>query len=189
MELKDAGVKFKSIEDDYDDELNLSMFNILFEHGYFKIPKFKVDDKTETFFRNIIAYEQHSSEDDKHKYFSDDIFLMDLLINTKEDVNKLCHDEVPNNWLGDDEEVALMFNNLGKRMFISEQFYKAEQCSKVKAHCKRWSNRGVASLKRDYFSNIWVTIATISAAFLLLLTITHTVIALITIIILPLSRH
>ncbi|KAL7169292.1 hypothetical protein ACSBR2_034357 [Camellia fascicularis] len=81
-----------------------------------------------------------------------------------------------------------MFNNLGKGMFISEQFYYAEQCSKVKAHCKRLPNRGVASLKRDYFSNIWLTVATISAAFLLLLIITHTVIALITIIISPLSR-
>ncbi|GMP86424.1 hypothetical protein CsSME_00039206 [Camellia sinensis var. sinensis] len=153
------------------------------------ILKYQIDDKIETFFRNIIAYEQHSLEDDKHKYFSDYTFFMDLLINTKEDVNKLCRDEVPNNWLGDDEEVALMFNNLGKGMFISEQFYYAEQCSKVKAHCKRWSNKGVASLKRDYFSNLWVTVATISAAFLLLLTITHTVIALITIIISPLSRH
>lgn len=73
------------------------------------ILKYQIDDKTETFFRNIIAYEQHSLEDDKHKYFSDYTFFMDLLINTKEDVNKLCRDEVPNNWLGDDEEVALMF--------------------------------------------------------------------------------
>ncbi|KAL7169291.1 hypothetical protein ACSBR2_034356 [Camellia fascicularis] len=97
MELKDAGVKFEATEDDYDDELNLSMFNIQFEHGYFEIPKFNVNDKIETFFRNIIAYEQHSLEDDKHKYFSDYTFFMDLLINTKEDVNKLCRDEIPNN--------------------------------------------------------------------------------------------
>ncbi|GMP62665.1 hypothetical protein CsSME_00024672 [Camellia sinensis var. sinensis] len=61
-------------------------------------------------------------------------------------------------------------------------FYYAEQCSKVNAHCKRWWNRRVASLKHDYFKNICVTFATITAGFLLLLlTFTQTVIALITI--------
>ncbi|THF94939.1 hypothetical protein TEA_007884 [Camellia sinensis var. sinensis] len=174
--MSDAGVKFE-----IRDERNQSMFDIRFEHGHFKIPKFKVTDSTETFFRNIIAYEQHSS-DDKPKYFTDYTYFMDQLINCKEDVTQLrCH-EVLENWLGDDEVVALMFNNLGKGRIISEQFYYAEQCSKVNAHCKRWWNKGVASLKRDYFTNIWVIVATIAAAFLLLFTLTQTVIALITII-------
>ncbi|GMP86432.1 hypothetical protein CsSME_00039214 [Camellia sinensis var. sinensis] len=175
IELQDAGVKFEAVQND-NDGLNLSMFDICFEHGHFKIPKFKVTDSTETFFRNIIAYEQHSS-DDKPKYFTDYTYLMDLLINCKEDVTQLRRHEVLENWLGDDEVVALMFNNLGNGRIIEEQFYYAEQCSKVNAYCKRWWNRVVASLKRDYFKNIWV----IAAAFLLLLTFTQTVISLITI--------
>ncbi|GMP86431.1 hypothetical protein CsSME_00039213 [Camellia sinensis var. sinensis] len=186
IELKDAGIKFKAIDDD--DEHHLSMFDICFEHSHFKIPKFKVNDSTETFFRNIIAYEQHSS-DDKPRYFTDYTSFMDELINTKEDVSQLRGHEILENWLGDDEEVALMFNNLGKGRIIMPSFYYAEQCSNVNAYCKKWWNRGVASLKRDYFKNIWVTVATIAAAFLLLLTLTQTVIALITIIISPPSRH
>ncbi|GMP62668.1 hypothetical protein CsSME_00024675 [Camellia sinensis var. sinensis] len=107
--------------------------------------------------------------------------FMDQLINYKEDVTQLrCH-EVLENWLGDDEEVAVMFNNLGIGTIISRQFYYAGQCIKVNAHCKRWWNRVVASLQCDYFKNIWVTIATIAATFLLLLTLTQTFIALITI--------
>ncbi|CAL5423064.1 unnamed protein product [Camellia sinensis] len=173
IELQDAGVKFE-----IRDERNQSMLDIRFEHGHFKIPKFKVTDSTETFFRNIIAYEQHSS-DDKPKYFTDYTYFMDQLINCKEEVTQLrCHEVLE----GDDEVVALMFNNLGKGRIISEQFFYAEQCSKVNAHCKRWWNKGVASLKRDYFTNIWVIVATIAAAFLLLFTLTQTVIALITII-------
>ncbi|KAI7998490.1 hypothetical protein LOK49_LG10G02646 [Camellia lanceoleosa] len=118
IELYDAGVKFKAVNDD-DDELNFSMFDIRFEHGHFKIPKFKVNDSTETFFQNIIAYEQHSSYD-KPKYFTDYTYLMDQLINCKEDVTQLrCH-EVLENWLGDDEVVALMFNNLGNGRIIEE---------------------------------------------------------------------
>ncbi|KAI7996632.1 UPF0481 protein [Camellia lanceoleosa] len=41
IELKDAGVKFEARE-----EHNQSMFDIHFEHGHFKIPKFKVSDST-----------------------------------------------------------------------------------------------------------------------------------------------
>ncbi|GMP86652.1 hypothetical protein CsSME_00039350 [Camellia sinensis var. sinensis] len=180
--LQEAGVKFEAVEDD-NDGLNLSMFDILFEHGHFKIPKFQVSDLTETFLRNIIAYEQHSS-DDEPKYFTDYTYFMDQLINSKEGATQLNDLAVLENLLGDDEEVALMFNNLSKGTIISPQFYYAEQCREVNAHCKRWQNRVVATiapLKRDYFTNIWVTIATIAAAFLLLLTLIQTIIALITI--------
>ncbi|KAL7194665.1 hypothetical protein ACSBR1_034990 [Camellia fascicularis] len=179
IELQDAGVKFEAVEDD-NDGFKLSMLDICFEHGHFKIPKFKVTDSTETFFRNIIAYEQHSS-DDKPKYFTDYTSFMDQLSNCKEDVTQLRSHEVLENWLGDDEGVALLFNNLGKGTIISRQFYYAGQCSKVNTHCKRWWNRVVASLKCDYFKNIWVTAATFAATFFLLLTLTQTVISLITI--------
>ncbi|KAI7996629.1 putative UPF0481 protein [Camellia lanceoleosa] len=86
IELQDSGVKFGAEEDD--DELNLSIFDIFFEHGHFKIPMFNVDDWTETFYRKIIAYEQHSS-DDEPKYFSDYTYFKDLLINSREDVDQL----------------------------------------------------------------------------------------------------
>ncbi|CAL5351752.1 unnamed protein product [Camellia sinensis] len=101
IELQDSGVKFGAEEDD--DELNLSMFDIYFEHGHFKIPKFNVDDWTETFFHNIIAYEQHSS-DDEPKYFSNYTYFMDLLINTEEDVDQLRHHDILDNWLNDDKK-------------------------------------------------------------------------------------
>ncbi|CAL5420591.1 unnamed protein product [Camellia sinensis] len=187
IELQDAGIKFETVEDD-DDEHNLRMFDIRFEHGHFKIPKFKVDDFTETFFRNIIAYEQHSS-DDEPQYFTDYTYFMDLLINSKEDVKQLPSQHVLDNYLGDDEEVALMFNKLGHGRMIAYQFYYDKMCSDVNAYYQRPWNRTKASLRRDYFKNIWVTVATIAAAFLLLLTITQTVIALISIIISPPSRH
>ncbi|GMP62670.1 hypothetical protein CsSME_00024677 [Camellia sinensis var. sinensis] len=86
-----------------------------------------------------------------------------------------------------------MFNDLGIGTIIMPSFYYAEQCNKVNAQWKRWWNRRVASLKRDYFKNIWVIVATIAAGFLFLFTIPQTVIALITILtsspIPSLSRH
>ncbi|KAL7169265.1 hypothetical protein ACSBR2_034330 [Camellia fascicularis] len=128
----DAGVKFEAKE-----EPGFSMFDICFKYGHCKIPKFKVSDLIETLLCNIIAYEQHSSQD-KPKYFTDYTSFMNQLINTKEDVSQLRRYEVLDNWLGDDEEVALLFNNLGKGRIVSKQFYYIEQCNKVNAHCKRW---------------------------------------------------
>ncbi|KAI7997416.1 putative UPF0481 protein [Camellia lanceoleosa] len=118
IELQDVGVKFEVVEDD-NDGLKLSMLDVRFEHSHFKIPKFRVIDSTETFFRNIIAYEQHSSNDEP-KYFTDYTSFMDQLINYKEDVTQLRRHEVLENWLGNDEDVALMFNNLGKGRIILE---------------------------------------------------------------------
>ncbi|KAL7194667.1 hypothetical protein ACSBR1_034992 [Camellia fascicularis] len=152
IELQDVGVRFEAVEDD-DDKYNLSIFDIHFEHGHFKIPKFKVDDWTETFFHNIIAYEQHSS-DDEPKYFGYYTYLMDQLINSKEDVNQLRRCDFLDNLLGDDEGGALMFNNLSQgKIIIRDQFYYTEMCRRVNDHCKRWWNRVIASLKGDYFKN------------------------------------
>ncbi|KAL7169220.1 hypothetical protein ACSBR2_034292 [Camellia fascicularis] len=149
IELMDAGIKFEAVKTD--DEHKLNIFDIHFEHGHFKIPKFKVADPTETFFRNIIAYEQHSL-DDEPKYFSDYTYFMDQLINSKEDVNQLRRCDVLDNWLGDDEEVALMFNKLGQgRITMMDRFYYTETSRRVNNHCKRWWNRVIASLNRDYF--------------------------------------
>ncbi|KAL7169278.1 hypothetical protein ACSBR2_034343 [Camellia fascicularis] len=117
IELQDGGVKLEVVEDD--NELHLGMFNRRFEHGHFKIPKCKVNDRTETFLCNIISYEQHSS-DDEPKYFSDYAYLMDKLINSKEDMNHLHRPEVLDNLLDDDKELALMFNSLSKGMLVSK---------------------------------------------------------------------
>ncbi|KAL7169280.1 hypothetical protein ACSBR2_034345 [Camellia fascicularis] len=79
---------------------------------------------------------------------------MDKLINSKEDMNQLRRPEVLDNLLDDDNELALMFNNLSKGKIISKH-----------------GGRRVDSLNHDNSTNVWVTVATIAAAFLLLLTI------------------
>ncbi|KAI7996269.1 UPF0481 protein [Camellia lanceoleosa] len=120
IELEEAGVTFEEPK-------KVSMFDIVFEHGHFKILKFEVSNSTEILFCNIIAYEQHSS-DDEPKYFIDCTFFMDLLIKSKEDVNKLHRNKVIDNILGDDEAV-LVFKNLGKGTIILQHFCYAELCS------------------------------------------------------------
>ncbi|KAM3397531.1 hypothetical protein P3S68_001043 [Capsicum galapagoense] len=74
-ELYDAGVSFLKIgsveENDAD---KTTLFDIKFKKGLLKIPCFAIEDSMETFMRNLIAYEQHSS--DAYPYFSNYAHLM-----------------------------------------------------------------------------------------------------------------
>ncbi|XP_057513607.1 UPF0481 protein At3g47200-like [Actinidia eriantha] len=176
MELEEAGVKFQAVEDGD----KISVFEVKFEDGVLKIPKFEVSDSTEIFLRNIIAYEQLIGDDHKPKYFTDFTFFLDALINTKEDVNKLCGHQIIINIRGDDDEVARMFNKLGEgRILEPSSFYYSQVLQKLNEHCqKRW-NKARAKLRHDYFNSPWATVSTIAATFLLTLTLTQTVASLI----------
>ncbi|MBA0632764.1 hypothetical protein Godav_001444, partial [Gossypium davidsonii] len=104
------------------------MFDIMFtkDTKVLKIPTLQVNDWTESLFRNYMAYEQFFPRG-KPTYFVDYVVFMDNLINTGKDVQLLCKSEVIDNWLGDDEAVALMFNKLRDSIYMmSEDFYYAD---------------------------------------------------------------
>nr|GMD40414.1 UPF0481 protein At3g47200-like [Ipomoea batatas] len=178
-ELHEAGVHFKKlgkIRNSSSDQ-TISLFDIKFNHGVLEIPSLALYDPTETFFRNLIAYEQHSL--DVHpKYFTDYSLFMDHLINTEKDVNILRLKEVFVNGLGDDKEVTLLFNNLNKGViYSSDDFYYKDVCKELYQHCKKPKNMLMAKLRRDYFHSPWAGISTFAAILLLMLTIAQTVLA------------
>ncbi|KAF8389071.1 hypothetical protein HHK36_025756 [Tetracentron sinense] len=76
----------------------------------------RVVDSTELVFRNLIAFEQCD------KSLASEILsyalLMDNLINTPKDVGLLIEDEIIENYLGENEAVSRLFNNLCKEMAI-----------------------------------------------------------------------
>nr|GMD03797.1 UPF0481 protein At3g47200-like [Ipomoea batatas] len=179
-ELHEAGVDFKKvgkIRNTSSDE-TISLFDIKFNnHGVLEIPSFALYDPTETFFRNLIAYEQHSSHVGP-RYFTDYSKFMDDLINTEKDVNLLRLKDVFVNGLGDDKEVTLLFNNLNKGVIYStDDFYYKDVCKELNRHCKKPRNVLIAKLRRDYFHSPWAGISTFAAILLLTLAITQTVIS------------
>ncbi|KAK8625430.1 hypothetical protein V6N13_090302 [Hibiscus sabdariffa] len=139
-----------------------------------KIPTLRVQDSTERWFRNYIAYEQFIPNG-KPTYFSDYVLLMDNLINTSKDVQLLRTSGIIDNWLGDDEAAARMFNSLLDSVWSSKDFYYAKIFERVDEHCqKRW-NRWKAALKKNYFNSPWSHISFLAATVLLLLTIVQTI--------------
>ncbi|OAY55409.1 UPF0481 protein At3g47200 isoform X3 [Manihot esculenta] len=166
-ELKDAGIKFKSaVERD-------NLFDIDFVNGTIKIPKIQIEDKTECVLRNLIAYEQLTSSTSP-KYFTDYMIFMDSLINSKKDVELLCRKGIIDNWKGDDETIAVLFNNLGEQVFCERNLY-ADIVNNVNKHCKKRRNLWMAKLRHDYFQSPWSLISVLAAIILLLLAMTQTV--------------
>ncbi|KAH0681925.1 hypothetical protein KY289_019677 [Solanum tuberosum] len=179
-ELSEAGVSFAKVsfinknKDNIGDMTNL--LDIKFEKGLMEIPCFRVEDDTETVLRNLIAYEQQSF--DVHPtYFSDYATFMDHLIDSDKDVNLLRQKGIIVNWIGEDKEVASLFNKIGNGVTTYSDFYYKEEFRKAVEHCQKPWNRMQANLKHNYFSSPWVGASTVAAIILLILTTIQTILA------------
>ncbi|KAH0781625.1 hypothetical protein KY290_001223 [Solanum tuberosum] len=168
-ELSEAGVSFvkvgnifmRSLDKVNDNDLrdSTSLFNLKFDDALMTIPCFRVIDDRETLMRNLIAYEQHSSD------FSWVIISSFLRMNG-----------IIVNKIGGDKEVASFFNKIGKGVAISDDFYCEEECRKAVEHCEQRWNR----MKENYISSPSAGISTVVAIILLLLTLTQTVLSFVT---------
>ncbi|CAN4090356.1 unnamed protein product [Withania somnifera] len=177
-ELSEAGVSFTNVGNIYrssenDDIGDTSLFYIKFKNGLIKIPRLQVFDSTESNLRNLIAFEQQSEH---HRYFSDFAIIMDHLIESDKDVNLLRQKGIIDNRIGEDKEVTRIFNQIGKGVSVSDDFYERDGYKKAIQHCEIPCNRLKASLKHNYFSSLWVG-ATVAAIILLILTTIQTVLA------------
>ncbi|KAK4720672.1 hypothetical protein R3W88_010905 [Solanum pinnatisectum] len=173
-ELFDAGVSFSKIgcvEEDKED--TTSLFDITFEKGLMKIPCFAIEDTMETFMRNMIAFEQHTSKE-LYPYFSNYAHLMTQLIGSHRDVNFLRQNKIILEDMGDDKEVASIFKKLSDGVALTELLY-IKECSKLTQHCEKPWNQMKASLKHNYFQSPWAGASTMAAITLLVLTVIQTV--------------
>ncbi|EOY05383.1 Uncharacterized protein TCM_020393 isoform 1 [Theobroma cacao] len=166
-ELKEAGIRFKKVE-------GRSIFDIKFENGTMKIPTLEIDDDTEWFLRNVIAYEQFFSGSSLN-HVTDYMNFMDCLINSRKDVEILRQRGIVKNWLGDDEVIATMFNRLGDSVTIPAFSLYSEVFNNVNMYCSgRWNKR-FANLKHNYFNSPWAFLSFLAAVLFLLLTMVQAV--------------
>ncbi|KAG5608693.1 hypothetical protein H5410_019974 [Solanum commersonii] len=171
-EIFDAGVSFLKIGSvEENDEDKASLFDITFEKGLMKIPCFAIEDTMETFMRNMIAFEQHTSKK-LYPYFSNYAHLMTQLIGSHRDANFLRQNKIILKDIGDDKKVANIFKKLSDGVDVAiENFYYIEECSKLTQHCEKPWNQMKASLRHNYFSSPWVGALTMAVITLLVLTI------------------
>ncbi|XP_049397407.1 UPF0481 protein At3g47200-like [Solanum stenotomum] len=125
-ELSEAGVSFAKVSN------MTSLFDIKFENGLMTMPSLHVVDSTEILLRNLIAYEQQSI-DLEYLYFSDYATFMDHLINSNKDVKLLRRKGIIKSWIGDDKEVARIFNKMRNGVRSYSTFYYHEQYTSISA--------------------------------------------------------
>ncbi|MED6196911.1 hypothetical protein PIB30_051828 [Stylosanthes scabra] len=167
-ELHELGVKF---------EVNKNtqcLLDLQLSAHTLRIPFIRVHDWTELLLRNLLAFEQchyiHES------YLTDYILFLDFLINTDKDVDLLIKKGIIENWLGDSNAVAKIFNGLGVNLIYPDFNVKYSHIfEELNSFCAHPWNKKVATLKRDYCNTPWKTVASITAIFLLILTIIQTI--------------
>ncbi|KAK2996884.1 hypothetical protein RJ639_026306 [Escallonia herrerae] len=150
-----------------------SWFCQLFGRSRFEIPKLFIFDTTETFLRNLIAFEQ-CYHDIGPRHITSYAYLMDTLIDSKEDVHLLEDAGVIKNNLGASEDASDLFNNLCKEVVLDDILFFS-QWKQVDDYYNRPWPRSLASLRRNYFSNPWSGISVIAALILFALTVVQTV--------------
>ncbi|XP_058083999.1 UPF0481 protein At3g47200-like [Magnolia sinica] len=159
-DLQLAGVKFKKNEE------SNSILNVKFRDGVLEIPPLLIDDYSDTLFRNLVAFEQCYPEATIR--FTTYLVFMDFLVNASKDVALLHRNEIIDNGLGSDEDVAQLFNRFCTGIFHDmDENYLSDLQQNVQKHFKNKWNKWRVSLKRDYFTNPWSVISLIAASILL----------------------
>ncbi|KAJ9549139.1 hypothetical protein OSB04_021682 [Centaurea solstitialis] len=91
-----------------------------------------IDDNSETFLRNVIAYEQCTPN--VPNYVTSYVCAIDYLVNTPEDLSRLIESKIVTNDLGSNEEATKMINKLAKEVVFCGQVLTESEGS------KRWSH-------------------------------------------------
>ncbi|XP_034930823.1 putative UPF0481 protein At3g02645 [Populus alba] len=163
--LPQAGVKFQSGSDK-------KLLHIEFEKAFLKIPPFRISDDTEILLRNLQAFEQCHCGDN---YVGNYLYMMDLLVDSPEDVEVLVRYGIIENLLSNNEAVSTLFYNLSRENRISKNFYFSDVLVDLNNYYGRDWPKWKANLRQNYFQNPWSIFSVIAAAFLLLLTIIQAV--------------
>ncbi|XP_059667918.1 UPF0481 protein At3g47200-like [Cornus florida] len=173
-QLEIAGVKLRKrskTKNLFDVEFRPQDSSFYFWRGCLEIPRFSVYNFTESFLRNIIAFEQCYPF--FGSYFTSHAFLMDILMDSVDDVKLLEKVGVICNHLGTSESVLQIFNGICKNAY-PQDFHYDKQWRKMKGCCTHWREE-LGTVKRNCAGNLWIVLSVIGAISLFVLTLLQTV--------------
>ncbi|KAL8215122.1 hypothetical protein R6Q57_004571 [Mikania cordata] len=130
-----------------------------------------VTSPSEVTLRNLIAYEESRQT---HNYITSYAFVINMLVNTQDDVAKLIDSEVLVNEMGSNEEVANMINNICRELPIVNSLYR-QQWKTLDEYYNSYWPKHIGWMRRTYFSSPWNIIALIVGIIVFALTIVQTI--------------
>ena len=155
QELKAAGIRFKRSDNSCLRNIRFSKQILPFGHLY--LPLILVDESTRLKLLNLIAYEMCMDFENDFGITSYISFL-DSLIDEASDVKMLRKARILHNFLGSDEEVAQLFNEIGTDLVPNPYLYlnvKLQIQGFYDCKCTTW----MAQFIHDHFSSPWTFLA------------------------------
>ncbi|KAM4091701.1 hypothetical protein ACJW30_09G156400 [Castanea mollissima] len=155
QELKVAGIRLKRSSESC--LRNISFSKQILRFGHLYLPPIIVDDSTRPKFLNLIAYEMCLDFENDFGITSYISFL-DSLIDEASDVKMLRKARILQNFLGSDEEVAKLFNEIGTDLVPNPYIYKdvkSDIQGFYDCKCTTW----MAQFIHDHFSSPWTILA------------------------------
>ncbi|XP_027165997.1 UPF0481 protein At3g47200-like [Coffea eugenioides] len=115
------------------------IFDIQFNNGSLQIPTLVIEDRTESFIRNLIAYEQYRGGD-QINIVTDYVTFLGCLIKSEKDVTQLSRHGIIRNLVGEHEVISQMLNKLNVcTIGPSRNFHYAEIFGRLNIHCNHGS--------------------------------------------------
>ncbi|KAE8098673.1 hypothetical protein FH972_016717 [Carpinus fangiana] len=157
QELKSVGIQLKrSKNNSHLREISFTR-NFGFYPGYLWLPPITVDDSTGPKFMNMIAYEMCLDFENDFG-ISSYISFLDSLIDEANDVKDMRKAQVLRNFLGSDQQVADLFNEIGTDVVPNSDAYKDVKRQIQKYYdipCMTW----MAQVYHNHFSSPWTFLA------------------------------
>ena len=132
-----------------------------------------MDDSTGPKFFNLIAYEMCPDFENDY-WVTSYISFLDSLIDEAKDVIDLRKEGILRNLLGSDEEVALVFNEIGTNLVPNPEIYRDVR-SKIQKYHEKKRMTYINEVIHNHFSSPWTVVAFTAALFALILSIAQTV--------------
>ncbi|XAR59250.1 hypothetical protein NMG60_11014984 [Bertholletia excelsa] len=154
------GIKFMKIEEKepFNMEFKEDIYPICwFKRARLRVPALGIYDSTETFLRNLIAFEQ-CFPNDITPYVTSYAFLLNMLVQKERDVEMLANDKIIHNNLGANDSATKLFKNLCTNVIMEEFCFSAEW-SKVVKYRENWWPPKRAYVRRKYLAGPWTFMA------------------------------
>uniref|UniRef100_A0A7N2M3D9 Uncharacterized protein n=1 Tax=Quercus lobata TaxID=97700 RepID=A0A7N2M3D9_QUELO len=172
QELREVGIHLETSQSSCLGEIKFTKkWN--FYPGILQLPPITVDDSTGPKFFNLIAYEMCPDFENDFGITSYISFL-DSLIDEPKDVIDLRKAGILRNLLGSDEEVALVFNEIGTDLVPNPVMYR-EVRVQIQNYIEMKSMTWISQVIHTHFDSPWTVIAFLAAFFVLGLSVVQTV--------------
>lgn len=172
MELKRAGIHIRPGKSRLLSDVKFNSFPC---SALLTLPPITIDDSTKSQFLNLVAYEACPDTPDDFGITSY-VSFMDSLIDHAEDVKLLRSKGILLNFLGSDQEVADLFNEIAKDLVPNPNAFVGVK-DKIEKHYNSKGKLWIAEWKNTHFNSPWTLFALLAALFVICLQVADTSLA------------